>query len=354
LVLPNVTALDEGEYTVQITDDTGSVLSNPARLILFRDSDGDGLSDNFERGVGRYELVRGSFTWQEAKADAEKRGGHLATIVSQAEWDSIVAVIGSFYQGLSIWIGGTYATNTGSWKWVTGEPWGFTRWTSDAPNKIGDQDHALIIGNGLWNDYPSSLTAYYLLERGFYTDPNNADTDGDGFKDGDEYDGGSIPTDPASRPIPKIKSQPQPMNVIVGNSFTLAVAVDGFGAPVSYQWRWNGMAIPNATNATLTIANAQHVHAGRYDVVASNRVGSVTSAAGVVRITPVLDVQRLNNGFVILQLLDARPLNWRVEVSENHLTWRTLGAMTYTDGLGVFLDATAVQSSRRFYRVVSP
>ena len=144
------------------------------------------------------------------------------------------------------------------------------------------------------------------------------------------------------------------MNVIVGNSFTLAVAVDGFGAPVSYQWRWNGMAIPNATNATLTIANAQHVHAGRYDVVASNRVGSVTSAAGVVRITPVLDVQRLNNGFVILQLLDARPLNWRVEVSENHLTWRTLGAMTYTDGLGVFLDATAVQSSRRFYRVVSP
>jgi len=35
-------------------------------------------------------------------------------------------------------------------------------------------------------------------------------------------------------------------------------------------------------------------------------------------------------------------------------TWQRLGAMTYADGLGVFLDATAVGKPQRFYRVVSP
>lgn len=353
-VVQNVSALDEGEYTVEVSDDNGTTSSERARLTIYRDLDGDGRSDNFERGVGRYELVRGSFTWQEAKEDAEKRGGHLATIISQAEWDSMVAVMGNFYNGLSIWIGGTDAISEGSWTWVTGEPWGYTRWAGGEPDNLGDQDYALLIGNGLWNDYAPSLREYYLLERGFYTDPNNADTDGDGFKDGDEYDGGSIPTNPNSRPLPKITFQPQGTNVIVGNSFALAVAANGFSSLLTYQWQKNGTAISNATNSILTFVNGKHEHSGRYDVVVSNRVGPVTSAAAVVRITPVIDIQRLNNGFVVLQLLDIRPLSWRVESSENLETWQNLGTMTYTDGLGVFLDATAVGKSRRFYRVVGP
>ncbi|NDB97174.1 MAG: hypothetical protein EBZ78_13630, partial [Verrucomicrobia bacterium] len=44
------------------------------------DTDGDGLTDAWERGYGRYQVIPGNFTWEQAKADAEARGGHLATI----------------------------------------------------------------------------------------------------------------------------------------------------------------------------------------------------------------------------------------------------------------------------------
>ena len=44
------------------------------------DLDQDGLSDKYEAGEGRYEIIPGNFTWHEAKADAEvsvaaRRGG---------------------------------------------------------------------------------------------------------------------------------------------------------------------------------------------------------------------------------------------------------------------------------------
>jgi hypothetical protein len=55
------------------------------------DSDGDGLTDAWERGYGRYQIILGNFTWEQAKADAEMRGGHLATITSEAEWNSIAS-----------------------------------------------------------------------------------------------------------------------------------------------------------------------------------------------------------------------------------------------------------------------
>lgn len=101
------------------------------------------------------------------------------------------------------------------------------------------------------------------------------------------------------------------------------------------------------------MSNAQHSNAGRYDVVLQNLAGSSVSAAVVVHITPVLKVERLSNGFVIIQLIDARALNWQVEATADLSTsWQLLGNMTFNDGLGVFLDATATGKPHRFYRVV--
>ena len=80
----------------------------------------------------------------------------------------------------------------------------------------------------------------------------------------------------------------------------------------------------------------------------------MTSASVVVNVTPVLEVERLNNGFMIIQLLDSRPLGWRVESSADLKTWQALGPMTFNDGLGVFLDATVSGKPQRFYRAVAP
>ena len=50
------------------------------------DSDGDGISDGDEvKGYHTYSQINGSFTWTAAKADAESRGGYLATITSAEE-----------------------------------------------------------------------------------------------------------------------------------------------------------------------------------------------------------------------------------------------------------------------------
>ena len=50
---------------------------------IWIDSDGDGLSDDFENQRYVYELIQGSFTWSQGREDAKERGGHLAIIESK-------------------------------------------------------------------------------------------------------------------------------------------------------------------------------------------------------------------------------------------------------------------------------
>ncbi|HXB01788.1 MAG TPA: chitobiase/beta-hexosaminidase C-terminal domain-containing protein [Opitutaceae bacterium] len=61
-----------------------------------------------------------------------------------------------------------------------------------------------------------------------------------------------------------------------GNTTTITVTVTGTG-PFSYQWKLNGVDIPGATSATLTLANVGLADAGSYTVFVSNLEGSATS-----------------------------------------------------------------------------
>jgi hypothetical protein len=113
------------------------------------DSDGDGLTDAYERGQGRYQVIQGNYTWDQAKADAESRTnangikGHLATITSEQEW-AMARQLSSSYPNKDIWIGGTDDNNEGKWRWITGEPWAFTAWRSGEPNNSGDEPYAMF------------------------------------------------------------------------------------------------------------------------------------------------------------------------------------------------------------------
>jgi hypothetical protein len=53
---------------------------------LEADTDKDGLSDYMEGSRSIYKVVHYKFKWADAKADAERRGGHLAT-VTNADYD---------------------------------------------------------------------------------------------------------------------------------------------------------------------------------------------------------------------------------------------------------------------------
>ncbi|MHB9008111.1 MAG: immunoglobulin domain-containing protein, partial [Limisphaerales bacterium] len=82
---------------------------------------------------------------------------------------------------------------------------------------------------------------------------------------------------------PVITLQPVGGEAIEGDPVTLSVAATG-SPPLQYQWRKDGVDLPNATNATLTLARVQPPQIGDYSVVVTNGAGSVTSLEAALRI----------------------------------------------------------------------
>ena len=62
-----------------------------------------------------------------------------------------------------------------------------------------------------------------------------------------------------------------------GTDVALAAKVTG-GQPVCYQWQFNGVSIPSATNAILALSKARASDSGFYRIMASNYCGTLTSA----------------------------------------------------------------------------
>ena len=86
---------------------------------------------------------------------------------------------------------------------------------------------------------------------------------------------------------PTITSQPGSTNVAFSSPFLLTVAAGGT-APLSYQWRLNGLPIPGATGTVYSVASAQNSDAGDYSVVVANGVGIAVSIAAQVRVVSPL------------------------------------------------------------------
>ena len=112
-----------------------------------------------------FQIISGSFTWDEAKSDAEARGGHLATFTSQEEWDEMLMQIGTTIDEDNWWLGATDEETEGLWKWVTGELWEFTCWYPGEPNNYNDEDYLVTwVSNSEWNDADVDATNGYILE----------------------------------------------------------------------------------------------------------------------------------------------------------------------------------------------
>ena len=86
---------------------------------------------------------------------------------------------------------------------------------------------------------------------------------------------------------PSVTSAPTTQLSAPGATATLTVVASGT-APLTYQWRKAGVALTgnaSATSATLSIPNATTADSGSYDVVITNALGSVTSAAMTLTIS---------------------------------------------------------------------
>jgi uncharacterized repeat protein (TIGR02543 family) len=167
------------------------------------DTDGDGLSDRYELGIGRFSIVQGSFTWQQARTDAKSKGGDLASFPSEGTWSRALQNLSAnpFEEFTGLWIGASDAAVDGTWTWVNGKPFSFAPWGTGRPSSTtgNSLDFAEVSGGGgaeigKWYDRsPTTIRDGYLLEIGYATSPTVADADGDGLNDGQEQTAGSNP-----------------------------------------------------------------------------------------------------------------------------------------------------------------
>ncbi|HVS88295.1 MAG TPA: choice-of-anchor D domain-containing protein [Candidatus Acidoferrum sp.] len=85
---------------------------------------------------------------------------------------------------------------------------------------------------------------------------------------------------------PAITTPPANQTVTAGQTATFTVVAGGT-APLSYQWQKNGANIAGASSASYTTAATTMSDSGStFDVVVSNTVGTVTSAAATLTVNP--------------------------------------------------------------------
>jgi hypothetical protein len=85
---------------------------------------------------------------------------------------------------------------------------------------------------------------------------------------------------------PQISEQPVARTVAAGEPAVLSVRASGGG--LSYVWQKDGLPLPGATQATLSIAAAAPKDAGSYAVLVSNTGGTILSAAVRLTVNPML------------------------------------------------------------------
>lgn len=105
---------------------------------------------------------------------------------------------------------------------------------------------------------------------------------------------------------PSFTTQPVGGTITVGDTLSVTVKVHGSG-PLSYQWRKNGVAIPGATDATYSYTTTSTGDSGDYDVVVTNRYGSLTSDVAhfdvLSGVSPIITVQPTGGTIMVGGLL---------------------------------------------------
>lgn len=101
---------------------------------------------------------------------------------------------------------------------------------------------------------------------------------------------------------PIISTQPQGQLATIGTNVTFNVGLSQ-GTNVTYQWKFNGTAIPSATLSSFSIASVQWASAGSYSVVVTNGAGTATSSDAVLTVQQAVQTftdsfESYNLGFV--------------------------------------------------------
>jgi hypothetical protein len=127
-------------------------------------------------------------------------------------------------------------------------------------------------------------------------------------------------------PAPVIVRQPDSCTVSPYGSTAFYVIAAGLPAP-SFQWMFNGAALPGQTAPVLTVHNVQTNLAGNYSVIVSNSGGATQSADAVLTVTdtnpvPILTALPPTNATQVPFLLKGEPGRWyRFDATDDFVNW---------------------------------
>lgn len=105
-----------------------------------------------------YKVYDQVVTWEEARIECERLGGHLCTIMSKEENNCVKELVSkAIGTPPSRWYGawiGCYGDQT-QWYWVNGAKVSYTSWTPGQPDYVGSGPvyQGVIMVDGLWHDY---------------------------------------------------------------------------------------------------------------------------------------------------------------------------------------------------------
>lgn len=158
-----------------------------------------------------------------------------------------------------------------------------------------------------------------------------------------------------SRPAPMITQHPRGAVVMSEDDLNLSVEATG-QAPLTYQWRRNGVDLPGETTSSLALSGPLPSDTAAYDVVVNNNVGSTVSLPARVAVSPGTAVAWGDNEYQQLDLPEGILDAVGVDAGEGHsLLLHATGAVVawgrnkegQADVPGDLNDAVAVAAGSR-------
>ena len=286
LTITNVQGTNAGTYSVVITNSFGSVTSTVASLTI-----------NYPPSITNQPANQIVASGNSANFTV----GASGTAPFSYQWYFNTNTLLSFGTNATLTITNVQTTNTGTYSVVVTNSFGsvtstVATLTISFPPVIANQPTNQVVASGNNAAFTVGVGGATPLSYQWYFNTNtlltgatnssltipNALTNHAGTYSAvvtNSY--GSITSTLATLTIifpPVITNQPVSQIVTVSNNATFTVGLSG-AAPFHYQWYFNtNTLLPSATNAALTIPNAQTTNAGTYSVVVTNIYGMATSA----------------------------------------------------------------------------
>ena len=151
---------------------------------------------------------------------------------------------------------------------------------------------------------------------------------------------------------PVITDDPTNATVMENDPITFYASATGT-APLTYQWRKDGLSIPGANSASFSIAAAQLSDEGAYSVVVTNLGGSATSQPAVLMVNSsfVLFAPSVRgDGAFELFLLGRSNRSYAVEYTTDFNGWTNVTNVTLPGPSATVVDPGATNAPARFYR----